>query len=81
MYLAVVLRDEPELRAGGSRRHVASEEAEDVLVAEEHRIVDLCLTNPRSLVARVEDLHGHRRTLRKGREGGREGGVRREKDQ
>ena len=60
---AMVLRDEPQLSTRSSRRHIASKEAQNVFVAQEDRIVDLRLSNPRRLVARVEYFDSHRRAL------------------
>lgn len=36
---------------------VSSDEAQDVVMSEHDRLIDLCLTEPGSLVSRGEDLH------------------------
>merc|ERR1719234_772129 len=57
--MLVVVRHQPELGPGHLVLVVRSDEAEDVLVAQHHRLVDLGLSEPALLISAGEDLHSN----------------------
>ena len=57
--MLVVVSDEPELCPGHLVLVVRRDEAEDVLVSQHHRLIDLRLSEPGLLVSAGENLDGH----------------------
>ena len=58
-----VFRDKPELRLDPNVLVIGRDEAQNVGMADETGLVYLDLVEPRKLLLRVEDLHGHLVTL------------------